>query len=240
MATQSIPIEAPMLLAAEPQVQNAPAAIEKKAQLLVDKWNSACAKLADLYEEVDALKQAFHELKAGQGIMGCPTFKVFCVRHLHRDHSSVYRMMKKARLASEPAVEEEELWEQAEPEGEDQDEEAEEGEDEEETEEGTVKKSKKRTRIDMREATNAHYAERYLNMDGLLPNAPKDTPPEQIFATMRPDAEAAYEDLDEEMAKKIQIPKLVAVKSDASIRKIAELEQEIERRKRENACILVV
>jgi hypothetical protein len=68
------------------------------------------------------------------------------------------------------------------------------------------------TRIDMREATNAYYADRYLAMVGLLTNAPKDTSPQQIIETMRAESEAAYEDLDAEMAKKLKVPKLVKLK----------------------------
>jgi hypothetical protein len=113
MATQSIAIEPQMPHAAEPQVQNA-SLINERAQLLVDNWNSACPKLAELYEEVDAINEAFNGLKDGQEILGCKGFKVFCVRHLKRDPSTVYRMLKKARLELEPATEEETLFEKAE------------------------------------------------------------------------------------------------------------------------------
>ena len=87
-----------------------------------------------------------------------------------------------------------------------------------------------RTRLDMKEATNAHYADRYLALVGLLTNAPKNTMPEQIVATMRAEAEAAYEDLDAETAKRIKIPQLAAAKPDASNnnKKIAEPEAIVE------------
>jgi len=189
----------------QPEWQNTTLINERaneRAQLLVDNWNYACTKLADLYSEVEAIQEAFDKLKTGQDILGCTGFKVFCIRHLRRDPSTVYRMLKKARLELEPAVEEEPLFEQGEP-GEEED------EDEEEGEQASAKKSKKRPRIDMREATNAHYADRYLSMIGLLTNAPKETSPQQIIETIRAEAQAAYEDLDAETAKKIKIPKLV-------------------------------
>jgi hypothetical protein len=238
MATQSAALDATNT-PPQPEWQNATLINERaneRAQALVDNWNNACTKLADLYSEVEAIQEAFDGLKDGQDILGCTGFKVFCVRHLKRDPSTVYRMLKKARLELEPAVEEEPLWEQAEPasctagdvEEEDEDEEDEEGE------EGTsTKKSKKSPRINMKAATNAHYAERYLRMVGLLTNAPKDASPQQIIETMRADAQSAYEDLDEEMAKKIQIPKLVAVKPDPLEEAILEQEaanQEMEKR----------
>lgn len=63
--------------------------------------------------------------------------------------------------------------------------------------------------LDTKETANAYLADRCLSMIGLLTNAPKDTAPEQIFATIRAEAESAYEELDAETAKKIKIPKLV-------------------------------
>jgi hypothetical protein len=66
-----------------------------------------------------------------------------------------------------------------------------------------------RPQLDMKEATNAHYADRYLSMIGLLTNAPKDASPQEIIATMREEAETAYEELDAEMAQKIRVPTLV-------------------------------
>jgi hypothetical protein len=195
--------------AATPQIQNAsPNSLirderaqllaSERAQLLVDNWHSASGKLADLHDEVDALNDAFSSLKPGQEILGCRSFRIFCIRHLKRDPSTVYRMMKKARLSLDPAVEEEELWKKAEPasctagdvEEDTEDEDSEDDENEEdanqEGEEGAPrKKNKKRPRIDMRAATNAHYADRYLAMIGLLTNAPRDTPPEDIIATIR-------------------------------------------------------
>jgi hypothetical protein len=61
----------------------------------------------------------------------------------------------------------------------------------------------------MKQLTTAHLAERYMAMVGLLTNAPKDATPQEIIATMRAEAEAAYEELDAEIAQKIRVPKLV-------------------------------
>jgi len=162
----------------QPEWQNATLINERaneRAQALVDNWNNACTKLADLSNEVEAIQEAFDQLRTGQELLGCTGFKVFCIRHLRRDPSTVYRMLKKARLELEPAVEEEPLWQQAEPASctagdVEEEEEEEEDEDEEEGEEGEAssQKSKKRTRINMKAATNAHYADRYLSMIGLL------------------------------------------------------------------------
>ena len=85
-----------------------------------------------------------------------------------------------------------------------------------------------RTRLDMRQATNAHYADRYLALVGLLTNAPKDTMPEQIVATIRAEAEAAYEELDAEMAAKIKVPKLAKADSTAKGLQAKLNEQEIQ------------
>lgn len=70
-------------------------------------------------------------------------------------------------------------------------------------------KGMERSRLDMKGAANAHYADRYLSMVGLLTNAPKDATPQEIFETLRAEAQSAYEDLDAELAKKIKVPKLV-------------------------------
>ena len=70
-------------------------------------------------------------------------------------------------------------------------------------------KGGERPQLDMKEATNAYYADRYLSMVGLLTNAPKDATPQEIIATMQQEAQSAYEDLDAEMAAKINVPKLV-------------------------------
>jgi hypothetical protein len=83
-------------------------------------------------------------------------------------------------------------------------------------------------RLDIRSATNAHYADRYLNLIGLLINAPKDTSPEQIVATMRAEAESAYEDLDAEVAAKIKVPKLAKADSAAKGLQAKLNEQEIQ------------
>ena len=200
--------------------QNAtpPSRMDERARKLVENWNSACAKLADLHDEVEAIQKAFNGLKDGQEILECGSLKVFCTRHLKRDPSTVYRMLKKANFTLEPAsaLEEDTIFDQAiaisdqETEEEAEDSEEEEGA---EGEEGGTTKSKKkggrRKRIDMKVATNAHYADRYMAMVGLLTNAPKDATPQEIIATMQQEAQAAYEELDAEMAQKIRVPKLV-------------------------------
>jgi hypothetical protein len=66
-----------------------------------------------------------------------------------------------------------------------------------------------RPELDMKQLTTAHLADRYMAMVGLLTNAPKDATPQEIIATMRAEAEAAYEELDAEIAQKIRVPKLV-------------------------------
>jgi hypothetical protein len=85
-----------------------------------------------------------------------------------------------------------------------------------------------RTRLDMREATNAHYADRYLALVGLLTNAPKDASPQEIIATMRAEAESAYEDLDADVAAKIKVPKLAKADSAAKGLQAKLNEQEIQ------------
>jgi hypothetical protein len=66
-----------------------------------------------------------------------------------------------------------------------------------------------RPKLDMKQLTTAHLADRYMAMVGLLTNAPKDATPQEIIATMQQEAQSAYEDLDAEMAAKIKVPKLV-------------------------------
>jgi hypothetical protein len=61
----------------------------------------------------------------------------------------------------------------------------------------------------MKQAANAHYADRYHALLGLLANAPKDANPQELFETMRQEAIAAYQDLNAELASKIKVPKLV-------------------------------
>lgn len=78
-----------------------------------------------------------------------------------------------------------------------------------------------RPELDMKQLTTAHYADRYMAMVGLLTNAPKDTSPEQIIATMRAEAESAYEDLDAETAKRIKVPELIAVEQPRRLHYLA-------------------
>ncbi len=94
--------------------------------------------------------------------------------------------------------------------------------------------------LDMKEAANAHYADRYHELIGLLTNAPKDATPQDIFATMQAAAESAHQDLTSELAKRIKVPRLVkpdppANKKvlDEQQRRISQLEEEIARTKKE-------
>jgi hypothetical protein len=202
-----------------------PHIMDDRAQKLVDNWHSACGKLSDLHHEVVTIQHAFTELGEGQVILGCRSFKIFCIRHLKRDASTVYKMLKKANFIQEPAPELEEntLFDQAIAE---QDEAEDEQDNDKNQDEGApAKKSSRQQPVDIKEATNAHYADRYLALIGLLNNAPKEATPEQIVATMRAEAEAAYQDLDAELAKRIKIPKLATVRpltwEDREIRRIA-------------------
>ena len=77
-----------------------------------------------------------------------------------------------------------------------------------------------KNRLDMKKAANAHYADRYLSMVGLLTNAPNDATPQEIFETLRTEAQSAYEDLDAELAKKIKVPKLVKLAEDPDYAKL--------------------
>jgi len=234
MATQATVIDATNT-PPQPEWQNA-TLINERAQLLVDNWNSACHKLADLYDEVEAIQKAFDGLKDGQEILGCTGFKVFCVRHLKRDPSTVYRMLKKARLELEPAVEEENIFSRIEGGEEEGTEEGEDEETEEGEEEASAKKKKEkggRTRLEMTKLRNAFFADRYLNLIGLLVNAPKDASPDLIVATMKQEAEASYEDLDPELAEQIQIPILASVEES----RIAGLQTELNLSKKENATL---
>jgi hypothetical protein len=87
-----------------------------------------------------------------------------------------------------------------------------------------------RPELDMKQLTTAHLADRYMAMVGLLTNAPKDATPQEIIATMRAEAETAYEELDAEMAQKIRVPKLVKLPDPD----YANLKNEIQALKAEN------
>ena len=85
-----------------------------------------------------------------------------------------------------------------------------------------------RPELDMKQLTTAHYADRYMAMVGLLTNAPKDATPQEIIATMRAEAEVAYEQLDAETAAKIKVPKLAEADSAAKGLQAKLNEQEIQ------------
>jgi hypothetical protein len=203
------------------QVQNAlpnsliirPQVMDDRAQALVDNWNAACGKLVDLYHEVVSIQHAFDDLKDGETILGCRSFKIFCIRHLHRDPSTVYRMMAKARLAEDVPPEDTSFEgdENTDEEEEGEEDEGEDGENEEneEKEEEKGKTKSKRTRLNKKAAQNAYLADLALRMIGLWNDAPKDASLQAIGATMRAEAQSAHEDLDAETAANIKIPKLV-------------------------------
>jgi hypothetical protein len=65
-----------------------------------------------------------------------------------------------------------------------------------------------RTKLDMKQATDAYFADRFKAMVGLLTNAPKDATLPDVLHTLQAEAQEAYEDLDSEVAKRIKIPKL--------------------------------
>jgi hypothetical protein len=80
--------------------------------------------------------------------------------------------------------------------------------------------------LNTKEAANAYYADRCMSMIALLTNAPADASAQEIIATMKAEAEAAHQDLDPELAKKIRIPRLVKPKpeltwEDKEIRRLA-------------------
>jgi hypothetical protein len=101
--------------------------------------------------------------------------------------------------------------------------------------------SKPKPTLDMKEASNAYLADRYLAMVGLLANAPKDASPQEIVATMQAEAVAAHQDLDAETAAKIRVPELALPKIAEQVAddpRIVELEKEVARVSAENVSLL--
>jgi len=54
---------------------------------------------------------------------------------------------------------------------------------------------------------NAYYADRYIEVIGVVTNKPKDAKPEQVLALIEANAILAYEDMDANEAKSLRVPK---------------------------------
>jgi hypothetical protein len=75
------------------------AAMEALAAKVVEQFSVICCKLTELRPHIERI-QAWYKRHPRQStsLMGCPSFKAFCEKCLHRDESTVYRMLSKDGL----------------------------------------------------------------------------------------------------------------------------------------------
>jgi hypothetical protein len=75
--------------------------------------------------------------------------------------------------------------------------------------ETTTETTKAQKRIDAKAARTAYKADQYDHLIGLMTNAPKDATAEKIIQTVQAEAQHQYEQMSEEEAKAIKVPKIV-------------------------------
>jgi hypothetical protein len=78
------------------ELQNATlAALEKLAEEAEVEFGEGCAKLKTAAPKIEKVRQAFHDHHRGTlMVRGCTSFQQFCQKRLHRNESSVYRMLR--------------------------------------------------------------------------------------------------------------------------------------------------
>jgi hypothetical protein len=70
-------------------------AIEERARKVVAKFGVVCATLKEMKPEVDAIKEFFNARPRNTvEVLGCKSFRDFCLDRLHRNESTVYKMLR--------------------------------------------------------------------------------------------------------------------------------------------------
>ncbi len=70
-------------------------AIEGRARKVVAKFGVVCATLKEVKPEVDAIREFFNARPRNTvEVLGCKSFRDFCLDRLHRNESTVYKMLR--------------------------------------------------------------------------------------------------------------------------------------------------
>jgi len=68
---------------------------EERARKVVAKFGVVCATLKEIKPEVDAIKEFFNAHPRNTvEVLGCKSFRDFCLDRLHRNESTVYKMLR--------------------------------------------------------------------------------------------------------------------------------------------------
>jgi hypothetical protein len=78
-------------------------AIQERARKVVARFGVVCATLKEMKPEVDAIKEFFNARPRNTvEVLGCHSFRDFCLDRLHRNESTVYKMLRGDEKQEEP------------------------------------------------------------------------------------------------------------------------------------------
>ena len=74
------------------------AEMEVYATKLVETWDGHLSKLKELASQVETVEKYFqNNVRGSVQLMGCSSFKDFCLKHLRRHPTTVYEMLRNYR-----------------------------------------------------------------------------------------------------------------------------------------------